>query len=140
MRFSLNRLWVDSDGMLEVQVFLEGSGYAATQDIYVFPATLHEFAQKLQSFPSLVSDESVLEIGSTEADAYCWLKLRAYVFDGCGHSALELSVKKNGAPQVCAQSRFSVLLEVAALNRLGKLIEDWAAASDVALVFEGNTD
>ena len=50
MRFSLNRLWVDSDGMLEVEVFLE----------------------------------------------------------------------------------------VASLNSLGKLIDNWAVANDVALVFEGN--
>lgn len=124
--------------MLEVEVFLEGSGYAATQCVYVYPTTLEKFGQQLQSFPSSVSDEAVLEIGSTEANADCWLKLRAYVFDGCGHSALELSVKKNGAPQVCAQSQFSVLLEVASLNSLGKLIENWAAVNDVALVFEGN--
>ncbi len=136
MRLSLDRLWSDTDGMLQVEVFLEGNGYSATQDIYVYPNELQAFAERLKNFPSSVTDEAVLEVGSTQANAYCWLKLRAYLYDSLGHSALELSVQRNAAPQLCARSQFSVLVEAASLNTLGAEIANWACANDQPLVFE----
>ena len=135
MRFILERLWVDTDEMLQVEVFLEGGGYSATQDIYVYPAMLEEFGEKLQNFPASILDEVVLEIGSTEEGNYCWLKLRAYVYDGSGHSAFEISVKRNGAPQVKTQSQFSVLIEAASLNSLGEEINNWAINNENSLLF-----
>ena len=121
--------------MLQIEVYLEGSGYAATQDFYLYPEDLEEFGHKLQAFPSSISDEAILETGSTEASSYGWFKLRAFVYDGSGHTALELSVKRNGAPHISAQSQFSVLIEAAALNSLGKSIERWASENDEPLKF-----
>jgi hypothetical protein len=68
MRLVLTRLWTDSDGMLQVEFFVDGSGFAATQDAYVYPADLQAFGRKLQSFPSKVTDEVILEIGSTDSN------------------------------------------------------------------------
>lgn len=140
MYLTLNRLWVDADGMLQVGVFLEGGGYAATQDIYVHPDDLVDFGKKLQSFPQSISDEAVLEIGSLEPNAYCWFKLRAHVFDGRGHSVLELSSSKNGDPHICAHAHFSVPIEAASLNALGKQIELWAKSNEQKLAFERSDD
>lgn len=136
MRLVLHRLWVDDDEMLQVEVSLQGSGYAATQDVYVYPADLEKFGHRLEAFPASASDEAMLEIGSADEKAYCWLKLRAYVYDGRGHSALELCVKRNGAPHVCAQAQFSVQIEAASLNSLGAQITKWAASNENPLVFE----
>jgi len=134
MRLSLHRLWVDTNGMLQMEVFLEGGGYSATQDVYVYPDELRAFAERLKNFPSSIADEAVLEIGSTQANAYCWLKLRAYVYDALGHSALELSVQRN--TQHFARSQFSVVVEAASLNALGEEIANWASANEEPLVFE----
>lgn len=138
MNIVFNRLWVDSDEMLQVELFLEGNGYAATQDFYLYSDTLKIFGRKLQEFPSSVSDEAILEVGSSEATHYCWAKLRAYVYDGSGHTALELCTKRNGAPHVCAQSKFSVVIEAAALNNLGLKIEKWAFDNKESLVFRSD--
>lgn len=136
MRFSIEHLWADTDGMLEVRVSLEGCGFAAWQDLYVYPDDLKDFGLRLQSYPSGISDEPQLEVGSKAANAYCWFKLRAFVFDGVGHSALEISIQRNGAPQVSAESRFSVILEPASLNDLGKQIENWVLNTKNTLIFE----
>ena len=135
MRFILKHLWVDSDEMPQIEVFLEGDGYSATQDIYIYPSDLEEFGKKLEQFPSSVTEEVVLEIGSTEGNHYCWFKLRAYIYDGVGHCAFEISTKKNGAVHLKAQSQFSVLTEAASLNFLGKEIKNWAKYNETPLIF-----
>ncbi len=135
MRFILRRLWVDTDEMLQVEVFFEGVGYSATQDIYVYPDTLQEFGEKLQKFPTSISDEVVLEVGSIEDGHYSWLKLRAYVYDGSGHTAFEISVNNNGVSPAKALSQFSVLIEAASLNSLGKEIKNWTINNENSLLF-----
>lgn len=136
MRLALQRLWVDSDELLQIEVSLEGGGYAATQDVYTYPADLENFGRQLQDFPVSVSDEAVLEIGSTDEASYCWIKLRAYMHDDQGHSALECCVKRNGASHIRAQAQFSVQVEVASLNVLGAQIVQWSKLNDYPLVFE----
>ena len=135
MRFILERLWVDSDAMLQIEVFLEGDGYSATQDIYIYPSELEEFGKRLEQFPSFITEEVVLEIGSIEDRHHCWLKLKAYIYDGVGHSAFEISVKKNGAVHTKAYSQFSVLIEAASLNSLGREIKNWAIKNESSLLF-----
>lgn len=140
MRFTLKRKWEDDDGMLEIEVYFAYAGYAATQDIYVYPSQLSEFGAKLESFPSSIQDEVILEIGSTDEKWYCWLKLRAYVYDLTGHSALEFSVQSNGAVQERTRAQFSAKLEVASLNELGKQISNWAGNNLDPLEFERDID
>lgn len=106
MRLVLQQLWVDSDGMLQVDGSVKDAGYSAKQDFYVYPDQLKEFGKKLQAFPTNVSDEVALELGSTGENADCWVRFLAYVCDQRGHCALEFSVKRNGARHVQATSNF----------------------------------
>jgi hypothetical protein len=122
--------------MLNVDVSVEGNGNAVRLDVNVYPDALLNFGKKLQSFPSSVSDEAVLEMGSPEIDAYSWLKFRAYAYDGSGHTALQVSAIHNPHPRLQANIHFPMRMEAAALNALGERIEKWAIANDEPFEFE----
>jgi hypothetical protein len=136
MRITIENLMNQSNGMIEVQASVEGMGYAATQDFYVYPNELMQFGEKLQEFPKNTSDEVILESGSTDDRSYCWVRFVAYVYDQKGHCALEFSVQRNGARQVQAKSQFSVQMDASALNELGRQITLWVKDNDSPLVYE----
>jgi len=137
MELTLSRRWLDDDGMLQVDVSVNYGGYATYQDVYVYPEDLIEFGERLANYGASPKEEVVLEVGSTNESAYCWLRLRAFQFDEVGHSAIEVSTHRNGAPHVRARCQFSVPLEIASINELGTQIQAWARANDLPLVFEG---
>ena len=136
MRLSLNRNWVDTDGMLSITFSIErGDGYAMSQEVFVYPGTLQEFGYQLQKFPSSSSDEAVLEMGSQDEDAYSWVRLRAYVYDGSGHTALHVAANHNPSKHLQAGCQFSMPVEAASLNLLGAKIEAWSATPEIPFEF-----
>lgn len=122
--------------MLEIEISMRYGSYATCQGIYIYPASLSKFGEQLEQFGSSTSEEVVLEAGSPDESYYSWLRLRAYIFDAVGHSALEISTQQNGAPHIRARCQFSAPLDVSLLNSLGKQIKAWAKASDQPLAFE----
>jgi hypothetical protein len=137
MELTFSRRWLDDDGMLQVDVSARYGGYATYQDVYVYPDDLDEFGKRLAAYGASVAEEVVLEIGSTDERAYCWLRLRAFQYDAVGHSAIEVSTQRNGAPHVRARCQFTVPLEIASINALGIQIQAWAHGNDQPLSFEG---
>jgi hypothetical protein len=136
MHLVLDRQWVDTDGMMSVTVIFErGDGYAAAQDVYVYPAALAEFARKLQSFPATAADEVTLEAGSVDPEGYSRIKLRAYVYDGSGHTALQFSAWGNPVAQLRASIDVCVPVEAAAFNLLGEQLGVWANSNDEPFEF-----
>jgi hypothetical protein len=135
MEIRFARLWEDSDGMLQVEVRASAGGYAASLDFYVYPEQLNTFGNALLDFTGAADVEPTLEIGSIDESWSCWLRLRAFAFDKAGHSALEISTNKNGARQVQAATRFSGVMEVAAINQLGKSLIQWVAAGAEDMCF-----
>lgn len=136
MELSFRRRWVDDDGMLEVDFSIAHGGYSTYQNFYVYPEDLGEFGRCLENFGSSANDETVLEIGSPEEGHYCWVRFRAYQYDPIGHSAIEISTQRNGAPQIRARCQFSVPMEIAAINELGAQIQMWSHKNDLPLSFE----
>jgi hypothetical protein len=136
MRISLQRLWEDDDGMLQLQLTAANGARAMSQDLYAYPKTLEEFGVKLQAFPSSAKDSAVFEYGSTDPKVYCWVRVRAYVYDGTGHSALEFAAHNNLEEPAQASAQFSVKLEAAALNELGKALAVWSRSKQGDFEFE----
>lgn len=136
MRLAFTRDWVDTDGMLSVVVSFErGDGYGASQDVCLYPVQLADFGRGLRSFPASARDEVLLHAGAADDEGYSALKLRAYVFDGSGHTALQVSLWGNPSPQLRASLDASVPIEAATLNRLGEQIEAWAQNNGQPLEF-----
>jgi hypothetical protein len=139
MLLALEPIWHDHDGMVQLRFSLEGAGFAATVDFYSYGEALEEFGRALHEFPRSSTDEVVFENGSSAANSYRWLVLRAFVFNSVGHSALEVECQRNGTRLVSARSRFAVELEPATLNRLGLGLATWASrVSELSFVFDSD--
>jgi hypothetical protein len=137
MLLTLEPLWRDHDGMLELRFSMQGSGFAAAVHFYNYPEAIETFGRTLQEFPRSSTDEVVFENGSNSPNAYSWLVLRVFVFDGVGHSALEVECQRNGTRLVSARSRFAVELEPATINRLGSQLASWASSvGEQSFVFD----
>jgi hypothetical protein len=122
--------------MLHIQLTAEHGERALSQDFHAYAEDLREFGTKLEAFPSSVKDEVLFECGANDPKQYCWVRLRAYVYDRAGHSALELLVQNNSEPPVLASAVFSVKLEAATLNRLGQELAAWSRSKQGDFEFE----
>jgi hypothetical protein len=137
MRLMLTPKWLDpDDGMLEVRISLSGQERAAWVEMYAYPENFEEFGRKLIEFPRSISDEVVLALGSSAKEESDQFALRAYVYDGAGHSAIEFNAITNEEPLPRATFKFSVPIEAASLNRLGESLVAWSASSDRVFTFE----
>lgn len=140
MRLALRRLWKDDDGMLQLHLHAANGARSIAQDFYSYLEELAEFGTKLQAFPISAKDMVVFEYGSTDPTLkfYCWVRIKAHVYDGTGHAALEFAVHNNQEPPDHASAQFSVKLEAATLNRLGQELAAWSRSNDGDFEFEAS--
>lgn len=140
MEIRIRRLGEDEYGYdpPHVELFISGDGFAARQDSYVNDEEWEEFALALQSFPANVEQEVAFEYGAPEGKNYCYILLKAFVYDGVGHSALEVKVSNLNSPPYKASAHFYILSEAATLNRLGKSLELWARSKENEFLFATN--
>jgi len=138
MRLALRRLWEDDDGMLQLQLHAANGPRSISQDFYTYPSDLEQFGAKLQVFPGSVKDAAIFEYGSTDPKVYCWVRMRAYLYDGAGHSALEFTVHSNQPQPDQASAQFSVKLEAATLNKLGEELAAWSRSKEGDFEFEAS--
>ncbi|MEI7298507.1 hypothetical protein WCQ02_41125 [Paraburkholderia tropica] len=120
MLLTFEPLWRDYDGMLELRFSVQASGFAAKISFYGCLETIEAFGCSLREFPRSPKDEVAFESDS--------IALRAFVFDGVGHSALEIECQRVGTRLVSAHSRFAVELEPATINRLGSELVNWTSS------------
>lgn len=135
MQLRLRKLDVDEYDAPHVEVTISGDGFAARLDSYIEDDEWVEFSTELQSFPRSLEHEVRFEHGAPEGEYYCYILLRAFVYDGVGHSALEVKVSNNSTPPHSATAHFYIPCEAAALNRLGESLEAWARSKEYEFVF-----
>lgn len=123
MQFRLRKLDVDEYDAPHVEVSVSGSGFAARQDSYIEDDEWVEFGTALKAFPQHLEHEVTFENGAREGKYYCYILLRALVYDGLGHSALEVKISNHLTPPHSAAAHFYIQCEAAALNRLGESLE-----------------
>ena len=97
------------------------SGYL---DYYCNASALTEIGKALEDFPRRVPDEYLHESGSPRPEERCayHFALRAYTTDMSGHCALQITMANNQETPTEGSCLFSIPVEAAALNRLGKLL------------------
>src|SRR5262245_49030695 len=123
----------EDDGMLELQVRVEGSGHIGTHKTYVYPEELSAFGAALQSYPFSESREAVLEVGSQDPSWYGYLKIRVFLLSGFGRSALEMQYETRGELPDRAAGTFYVSGEPASFSRLGEDICRFASSDGQAM-------
>ena len=134
MRLSIKRLNEDADA-LHVELIVSNGDFSATQDSYISNEDLLEFGKRLQSFPQNLRHEIIFENGSPDPKYYCYIRLKAFVYDGIGHSALEVRIENHGIPPYSATAHFHILCEAAQLNDLGKSLELWVTSKENKFIY-----
>jgi hypothetical protein len=97
-------------------------------EYYCNASDLKDIGKALRSFPKKVPNAYSCEIGSTRPEdnfAYHFA-LHAYTTDNLGHCALQVVIDNNQDRPYEGACRFSIKAEPAAINRLGKLLTDFA--------------
>jgi hypothetical protein len=135
MQIRIRKLSEDDYDVPHVELSISGDGFAARQDSYVENEEWLEFGAALQSFPKNIEHEVAFESGAPGGEYYCYILLRAFVYDGVGHSALEVKISNQSQPPYGASAHFYVSCEAATLNRLGKSLELWARSKETRFVF-----
>jgi hypothetical protein len=120
----IEKIWQDSDGMLQIEVQVSDGCTMATQNVYVYPEELNTFASELQIFPKCIQHQVTLELGSKDPGNY-YLLLRAYVHDSVGHSVLEMEIIDHLKSPARVDVHFYLICEPALLNEVGHKIISW---------------
>lgn len=121
---------------LHIEMHASNGSTSGTQDFYCYVEDLEEFARELSSFPSSITSEATLEAGKRDRGWAHFVRVRAFVYDRVGHSALEIDLASHADEPHGAAAHFFILCEPASLNRLGKNLLDWCGNRDVTLVWE----
>lgn len=129
----------DDDGMLQIDVTAANSYAAATMDVYLYPDEIENFATELERFPTALAHEVVLESGSSDPKWYGHLRVRVYVMDRAGHSAVEVLMDRRGKPPGRASHHFYLTCNPADMNELGRRLKQWIShpAQEVRVEWHG---
>lgn len=137
MQLSIEPLWTDDDSLMQVRVALEGSGRQSWGEAYCYPEALTQFGQALIEFPTSTSHQVQFELGSADESYREHLVVRAFVYDGAGHCAVEFKAETRGDPITSSSVRFAVPTEAASLNEMGREIVAWSLSPTERFVFRG---
>ena len=89
------------------------------------------FGERLTNFPSHIADQEQIELGSTASPTY--LSLCA------SRSGLKVIMsEEDESPHRC-RLEFTILAEVASLNKLGQLLCGWQVEDDSEILWEAYT-
>lgn len=122
---------------MQVRESLAGNGREAWGEAYAYPETFAQFGQALTRFPRSTADEVKLELGSTDPGYAEHLLVRAFVYDGSGHCAVEFKAHSGGDALASSSCQFAVPTEAASLNEMGRMIVAWASKPVGPFAFEG---
>lgn len=111
-----------------LELVVSNGVFGGSTDIYCGVQELKEIGDALQKFPARVGDEYRYVHGSEERENlfYRYFVLRAYTTDALGHCAIQFIINLNKDEPDEGVCRFSISAEAAAVNRLGKLFEQFS--------------
>ena len=137
MQLQLTPIWTDDDTLMQLRVSLAGGGRQAWAEAYCYPEDVSRFGQALMDFPTSTSHEVKFELGSTDPSYGDHLLLRAFVYDGAGHCAVEFQAESRGDALDSSSVRFVASTEAASLNEMGRKIVAWSLSPAEPFRFEG---
>jgi hypothetical protein len=108
---------------VQLELFISNGQFSCTGDIYLNVADLGDIGRALKGFPRQVPDEYTYEHGSEDpSERYaCHFLMRAYTIGRTGRSGLHSRMNLNDEAPDDGLAEFTIQVEVAQLNRLGRL-------------------
>ena len=125
--------WPFDDDAGHFSVQASNGLYVAGQEFYGSPADIERFGRALAAFPRHPTDEARFEAGESDLRGAHWLVLRAYLHDAAGHAALLFQCRNGAEDPWRREARFTILCEVASLNRLGAALIAWGCQEGVTV-------
>ena len=122
-RITLRRIPYEEPYHIRLQFTATNGIFSGFLEYYCNVEELQKVGLALSSFPRYVNDEFRYEIGSTAPEtrwAYHFV-LRAYTLNSRGNCAIEVIINNNQELPSTSSCTFSIMVDPAALNRLGKL-------------------
>ena len=118
---------------LQLEFFVSNGNFCGNTDIYCNVDDLITIGHASREFPSKIDDEYRYEYGSENPEDryYRYFLLRAYTIDSVGHSAIQFSISNNQTEPNEGKCRFSIRADVASINRLGELFENFSKLEDL---------
>jgi hypothetical protein len=132
-RIRLDKSEDDSD-LCHFGIAVAAGGMSGSTEFYGYADDLDEFGRLLEGFEGRQGQEPSFNAGAQ--DSAHWLSVSAYAIDTSGHSAIEVTTGVSGARHVSSSAKFSAVLEVATINRLGAELRKWARSGSSSFEFE----
>ncbi len=133
--FEIEILDEDEDVYNYFDIVISSNQYKASVQTYMYISDFKGFGEFLKHFPEN-SHEYILEVGEDNERFATYLFLKAYIYDTFGHAGLEVTIRKNGIPNIAAYAHFSISTEVATINAFGEALSNWADSGEKSFVFE----
>ena len=124
--------------MEHFEISFECSEYKTTQDSYGYKEDFLIFGNKLANFPLNIDDRAIFESGSDQENYYCHIRIKAYVYNKSGHTALEINTKNNLMKPANAEVKFNIICEAAEINRIGHMLKIWSTSDKKEFVYESS--
>ena len=120
----ITRLDFDDEYAWHTELTASNGSSVASQDVYLAPNHLREFASQLRDFPTSIA---TFELEKLATGSPWFVRLAAIQVDALGHSALSVLMSNNGVrPHIKVQSEFSIYpVDPAQINRLGAELLSW---------------
>ncbi len=111
-------------------------------DYYDNVDSLTKFADSLEVFPRHLKDLFLWELGSEYPEDHWgyYFRLRVFVYDYSGHSAIQIRFNNNKKLPDREIVEFCMKADPAQINRLGKLFRGFSELKHEALIWEGDNE
>ena len=129
-------VWTDYDGMFKLAVKASSFTHAAYHETYLYPDQLEAFASGLMEFPQGAGAEVVLESGGKDPNVHDYFRMRVFLLNPLGPSALEIESEVREDPPVRAEIHFFIPGFPADFNRMGSELIRWLRDTSAPLRIE----
>ena len=127
------------EGPGEIQLVMSASNGRTSGciEFYSHSEELVKWSEHLEQFPRHATDVFLTELGSERPEDRwsCYFRVRAFLADSVGHSALHFRFSNNRDLPHRELSEFCIQTEAASINRLGTAIRSFASLGHQLLVW-----
>jgi hypothetical protein len=124
-RIKARRIDESDDARFEV-CFYNGISESSLE-FYSDEDVFKSFAQSLIDFPKDINEKVTFEIGNDDNKWAYYLSVKVFCVEPNGKSIFRILIDNHGDIVNGYRSEFSLIFEVAEINRLGKSLSQWKA-------------
>jgi hypothetical protein len=118
---------IDEPGDVRFEVRFSNGISESSLEFYGDEDVFTSFAQRLIDFPTDINEKVAFEIGNDDEKWAYYLSVKVFCVEPNGKSIFRMLIDNHGDIVNGYRSEFSIIFEVAEINRLGKSLSRWKA-------------